>query len=69
MDSAGPTVVDTVAVISQLVDLFNNVLNEPPSLYIDIEGINLSRHGLILIIQIFFLPQNQTYLIDIYILG
>lgn len=50
MDSAGPTVVDTVAAISQLMDLFNNRPNEPPSLYIDVEGINLSRHGSILII-------------------
>lgn len=69
MDSVGPTVVDTVAAISQLVDLFNNLPNEPPSLYIDIEGINLSRHGSISIIQIFLLPRNRTYLVDIHTLG
>ncbi|KAF9884467.1 hypothetical protein FE257_001728 [Aspergillus nanangensis] len=62
-------IVDTVAAIADLVGLFNNLSNEPPSLYIDIEGINLCRQGSISIIQIFHLPRNEIYLIDVHTLG
>ncbi|KAK6810746.1 hypothetical protein RU639_013605 [Aspergillus parasiticus] len=41
---------------------------DPPSLYLDLEGTNHSRHGSILILQIFVLPHNRTYLIDIHTL-
>ena len=34
----------------------------------DIEGVALSRHGSISIIQIFHLPQNHVFLIDIFVL-
>jgi exonuclease 3'-5' domain-containing protein 1 len=46
-----------------------NLPSRPPSLYIDLEGINLSRKGPISIMQILVLPENQTYLIDIHKLG
>lgn len=53
---------DTSAVVQQLEGLPVN----PPSLYVDLEGVNLSRHGTISVIQIFVLPLNITYVIDVY---
>ncbi len=57
----------STSVVSLLNDLENQPTS-PPSLYLDIEGIKLSRHGSISIIQLFHLPQNSVFLIDIFIL-
>jgi exonuclease 3'-5' domain-containing protein 1 len=40
----------------------------PPSLYIDLEGENLSRHGSLSILQLHVLPSNRTYLVDVHTL-
>ncbi|KAJ0419683.1 ribonuclease H-like domain-containing protein [Aspergillus carlsbadensis] len=69
MTDPSPKIVDTTAGISELVDLLKDVPNSPPSLYIDLEGINLCRHGSISIMQIFLLPKNEIYLVDIHTLG
>ena len=42
---------------------------DPPSLYIDLEGVHLSRQGAISILQILISPQRRTYLIDVHALG
>lgn len=55
------------SVVALLNDLENQPTN-PPSLYLDIEGIRLSRHGSISIIQLFHLPQNRVFLIDVFLL-
>ncbi|KAL3449168.1 ribonuclease H-like domain-containing protein [Aspergillus insuetus] len=68
MPNPAPNIVDTTAGISDLVEILKDVPNNPPSLYIDLEGINLSRHGSISIMQIFLLPKNEIYLIDIHTL-
>merc|ERR1712000_639090 len=39
------------------------------SLYFDIEGAQLGRHGSIAIISLFFLPDANIYLIDVHALG
>ncbi len=57
----------STSVVSLLNDLENQPTS-PPSLYLDIEGIKLSRHGSISIIQLFHSPQNRVFLIDIFIL-
>jgi exonuclease 3'-5' domain-containing protein 1 len=61
--------VDTVegitAVIKNLIDLPRS----PPSLYLDLEGVNLSRQGSISSLQIHVAPQKRTYLVDIHTLG
>ena len=57
----------SIALVSFLNDLESQPIN-PPSLYLDIEGVALSRHGSISIIQLFHLPQNQVFLIDIFVL-
>ena len=64
----------TISIIdssTSLVSLLNNLENQPtnpPSLYVDIEGVALSRHGSISIIKLFRLPQNHVVLIDIFVL-
>ena len=62
--------IDSATSLSDLVDLLNNELpTQPPSIYIDIEGENLSRDGSISILQLYMLPTQRTYLIDIFVLG
>ncbi|KAL3476042.1 ribonuclease H-like domain-containing protein [Aspergillus californicus] len=67
--SPSPEIIDTAAAIADLVDLCKDVPNDPPSLYVDIEGINLSRYGSISIMQIYHVPRNQIYLVDVHTLG
>lgn len=66
-DSGG--LIDTATAMSALVDILDGQPTTPPSLYIDLEGVNLSRHGTISILQIYVLPRRQAYLVDIHILG
>ena len=63
------TVVDSQSSVAVLVDALQNLPTNPPSLYLDLEGINLSRNGSISIMQIFVQPTNQVYLLDILLLG
>ncbi|KAJ8133014.1 hypothetical protein O1611_g609 [Lasiodiplodia mahajangana] len=58
-------IVDTVTGISSLVDTLSGLPSTPPSIYIDIEGPNLSRHGSISIIQIHIPTTGQNYLVDV----
>ena len=46
-----------------------DIPTSPPSLYLDLEGINLSRHGTLAIVSVFVAPQNRVYLIDVHVLG
>lgn len=41
---------------------------DPPSLYLDIEGQNLGRHGTISIVSLFLYPDDTAYLIDVHTL-
>jgi len=60
--------VDTCPALADLVDILEGLPTSPPSLYVDLEGVQLSRHGTISILQLFILPQDRTYLIDIHTL-
>ena len=62
------TIVDSQPSVAALVDALQNLPINPPSLYLDLEGIKLSRNGLISIMQIFVQPTDQVYLLDILIL-
>ena len=62
-------IVDSLAAVVLMLDTLNDLPSQPPSLYCDLEGVQLSRHGSISIIQIFVSPHHNIYLIDIYILG
>ncbi|KAL6894956.1 ribonuclease H-like domain-containing protein [Trichoderma evansii] len=41
---------------------------EPPSIYVDLEGVNLSTHGTISILQLYIHPTKKVYLIDVFVL-
>lgn len=61
--------IDTPVKLVSVLDSIYGSPSSPPSLYIDLEGENLCRHGTISIMQLFILPAEQAYLIDIYLLG
>jgi exonuclease 3'-5' domain-containing protein 1 len=61
--------IDTVEAIRTVIENLIDQPTAPPSLYIDLEGVNLSRQGSISILQIYIALQNKSYLINIYILG
>ncbi|KAI8943043.1 hypothetical protein NX059_001079 [Plenodomus lindquistii] len=60
--------IDTRAAVASLVGLLSDLPTHPPSMYVDLEGVNLSRHGSISILQIYVLPANETYLVDVHTL-
>ena len=62
------TIVDSAAAIVSLLDCIEKLPSKPPSLYLDIEGLNLSRHGSISIIQVLVQPKNHYFLIDIHLI-
>ena len=62
------SIIDTLIALVSFLDDLENQLTNPPSLYLVIEGVALSRHGSISIIQVFHLPQNHVFLIDVFVL-
>lgn len=60
------TFVDSDATIASMLDSLVELPVSPPSLYIDLEGVRLSRYGSISVLQIFVLPQDHTYLVDVH---
>lgn len=63
------SIVDSPATIASMLDTLAALPTSPPSLYLDLEGTNLSRHGSISIIELFVSTQNHVYLIDVDVLG
>ena len=63
------TIVDSKPSVASLIDDLEHIPTQPPSLYLDVEGVNLSRHGSISIVQLFVLPKNRVFLIDVFVLG
>ena len=63
------SIIDSTTTNAGLVDTLATLPTSPPSLYLDIERINLSRHGSISIIQLFVPLQNHVFLIDVHVLG
>ncbi|KAK6526496.1 hypothetical protein TWF694_005079 [Orbilia ellipsospora] len=62
------TLISAASEVATIVDLLAPLPCDPPSLYIDLEGINLSRYGTISILTIYAAPQRTTYLIDVHTL-
>ncbi|EAQ88734.1 hypothetical protein CHGG_05353 [Chaetomium globosum CBS 148.51] len=60
--------VDTTAKLSEMLDTLEGLPTEPPSLYFDLEGENLSRHGSVSILQLHVLPSSRRYLVDVHTL-
>ena len=65
----GVTIIDSEPSVVALIDHLDHLPTQPPSLYLDIEGVNLSRHGSISIVQLLILPMNHVFLIDVFVLG
>lgn len=63
------SLVNSESSVAWLVDSLKDLPIQPPSLYLDLEGINLSRNGSISIMQIFVLPTKHTFLLDVWALG
>ncbi|KAL3147995.1 hypothetical protein ABBQ38_014291 [Trebouxia sp. C0009 RCD-2024] len=64
------TVVDDAISLSTALCSLNVVsITAKPILYVDLEGINLCRHGSISILQIYQSEQDHVYLIDVHRLG
>ncbi|CAH0058559.1 unnamed protein product [Clonostachys solani] len=63
------TFVDSREALSDAIDGLVDLPSSPPSLYVDLEGNNLSRHGTVSILQIHVRTTGHTYLIDVLILG
>jgi exonuclease 3'-5' domain-containing protein 1 len=69
IESEHVDIIDNAASLSDLVDLLFAQPTRPPSIYIDVEGEDLSRDGTVSILQLYLLPTKRTYLIDIFTLG
>lgn len=61
--------VDTPATVKSLVDTLAHLQKSFGSIYMDLEGINLSRHGSISLIQILAPSCEQAFIVDIHTLG
>ncbi|CAL3966907.1 unnamed protein product [Diplocarpon coronariae] len=60
--------IDTAESLSDFLDELTgdaNLQSTTPSLFVDIEGIDLSRHGSVSLLTIFYLPTKTTYLLDV----
>lgn len=61
-------IIDSAAMVVELINGLSDLPVDPPSLFIDLEGENLSRTGPILIVTLFVEPQKMIYLIDVWVL-
>ncbi|KAI1157520.1 ribonuclease H-like domain-containing protein [Nemania serpens] len=64
--------IDTPEAVSSVIDELSELPeppSSPPSIYMDLEGINLCRYGTVSILQVYSRPRRKTYLVDIMTLG
>ncbi|GKZ40080.1 hypothetical protein AbraIFM66950_002203, partial [Aspergillus brasiliensis] len=61
--------VDSLEGIRNLIAALSQSPAVPPSIYIDLEGVNLGREGQISILQIYICPRDEVFLVDIHTLG
>ncbi|TQV90187.1 Ribonuclease H-like protein [Cordyceps javanica] len=72
--SSSIKIVNSVETLKRMLDRLARTNAKPaptdrPSLYIDIEGVHLGRHGSVAILSLYFLPDSITYLVDVQTLG
>ncbi|PNS14386.1 hypothetical protein CAC42_6899 [Sphaceloma murrayae] len=60
---------DSTTAMQQFLDDLGDCDNQPPRLFVDLEGNNLSRHGTVSLITILLEPERDTYIIDVTTLG
>jgi exonuclease 3'-5' domain-containing protein 1 len=61
--------IDTSSLLKAFLEGLTNIEGEPPSLYVDLEGNNLSRDGTLSLVTILVEPRDKVYLIDVTTLG
>ncbi|KAI9816125.1 MAG: hypothetical protein M1832_005132 [Thelocarpon impressellum] len=66
---ASSSMADTPPAISALIDTLADLPRSPPALYLDLEGVNLCRHGTVSLLEILVAPANHVYLVDVHALG
>lgn len=65
-----PIIIDNeVKLQALLAQIAERVKEEDLLLFVDLEGVNLSRHGTVAIMQLLMPPNPVVYLIDIHVLG
>ena len=62
-------VASTDTVVSLVETIRDLSPNGQPALYIDLEGISLSRHGSVSIVTVYIHPKSHVYLVDVHTLG
>ena len=67
--TANPQLVDTPEAVKALVDTLFSLEADCASIYVDLEGVSLSRHGSISLIQIWIPLHQQAFFVDVYMLG
>ena len=60
------TIVDSVDVLRGMLDALEGLPTSPISIYVDLEGVKLGRKGTLSILQLYILPQDRTYLVDVH---
>ncbi|KAK5655309.1 hypothetical protein OQA88_5876 [Cercophora sp. LCS_1] len=60
------SLVDSASSLQGLLESLEALPPSVPCLYVDLEGVNLCRHGTVSILTIFVEPQNKAYLVDIH---
>ncbi len=59
--------IDTVDEVVTLIDIIQS-LPQKPIIFVDIEGVNLSRHGSIAIVQLLVPPSSTVHMLDVHTL-
>ena len=61
-------IIDSVEYLEWMLVRMDDLPTNPPSFYLDAEGRSLGRSGTLALLQIYNLPQDETYLVDIHVL-
>ncbi|KAI1393007.1 uncharacterized protein F4822DRAFT_148160 [Hypoxylon trugodes] len=63
--------IDTIDALREVLDKLDGLLRnlDPPSLYLDFEGVKSGKNSRISILQLHILPTRETFLIDVLLLG
>lgn len=64
-NSSNPIFINTIQDVAKMVDSIQELPTQPPSIYVDLEGVNLCRHGIISILQLYIHPLQRVYLVDV----
>lgn len=62
------TIIDTADLVREMIQDIENSQPNPPFIFVDLEGTDLSRHGSIAIMQVLVPPMRKVHLVDVYTL-